>query len=231
MALFEMRVDIERPSKEVIAEFAKIPTAVLSDAMGNLSTMDSGVRALTSGADICGPAVTVLILAGDMLATLKGLAATAPGDVLVIDSQSRQDTALWGEITSREARWRGVCGLVADGPVRDIAEIRKLGFPVFARGTTPRVAGRSTLGEVNVPVSCGGVVVSPGDIVRGDEDGVVVVPLRRAAEVLERAKVVLVWEKEMRELAIAGKSQMEILNLDNFIAEKLKAFYESADSH
>ena len=161
MSLFEVNPTIARPDAGLVEALSHIAAANLSDAMANLNTMDSGIQALLTGAKICGPACTAVTPSGDFLPVLKALRAAERGDVLVVDNQGNPDTALWGEITSMEAHLKGLAGIILDGLVRDIAEIRELGFPVFARGTTPRVAGRGSLGEVNVAARCGGTVVQP----------------------------------------------------------------------
>ena len=219
MALFEINLDVERPHPDLVAEFARLPAAMLSDAMANLHTMDSWIRMMVPGKNLCGPAVTVATRAGDFLAVLKALQVARRGDVLIIDNQSRPDTAMWGEIVTMEAQVKGVQGVVIDGLVRDIAGIRRRGFPVFARGTTPRVAGRNNLGEVNVVVQCGGVAVTPGDIVVGDEDGVVVVPKRKAREVLIGARAILDFEDGFKRKIEAGYSQVELFELDRLMED------------
>jgi 4-hydroxy-4-methyl-2-oxoglutarate aldolase len=224
MALFEINIEIERPHPDLVADLARLPVAMLSDAMANLHTMDSGVRMMVPGKNLCGPAVTAVTRAGDFVAVLKALQVARRGDVLVIDNQSQPDTAMWGEITTMEAQLKGVQGLVVDGLVRDIADIRRRGFPVFARGTTPRVAGRNNLGEVNVVVQCGGVVVTPGDIVVGDEDGVVVVPRRKMREVLLGARAILDFEDGFKQKIEAGHSQVELFELDQLMENIMHEF-------
>ena len=213
MSLFEVNKAIERPDTALVEALSQIAVANISDAMANLGTMDSGIQAL-SGSRICGPACTAVTTTGDFLPVLKALHAAQRGDVLVVDNQGNPDAALWGEITSTEAQLKELEGLVLDGLVRDIAEIREMGFPVFARGTTPRVAGRGSLGEVNVAVRCGGTVIHPGDIIVGDSDGVVVVPLRKAEAVLSRAQSILDHEEVLRRRVASGVSQVEIYHLD-----------------
>ena len=222
MSLFEVNPTIERPDAALVEALSQIAVANISDAMANLSTMDSGIQAL-AGSRLCGPACTAVTSTGDFLPVLKALYAAERGDVLVIDNQGNPDTALWGEITSAEAQLKGLAGIVLDGLVRDIAEIREVGFPVFARGTTPRVAGRGSLGEVNVAARCGGTVVHPGDIIVGDTDGVVVVPLRKAAAVLSRAQAIVDYEEILRSQVAEGVSQVEIYNLDEQFESLRKA--------
>ena len=229
MSLFEVNLSIDRPDAALVEALSQIAAANISDAMANLNTMDSGIQALVTGAKICGPACTAVTPTGDFLPVLKALHAAERGDVLVIDNQGNPDTALWGEITSTEAQLKGLAGLVLDGLVRDIAEIRDLGFPVFARGTTPRVAGRGSLGEVNVAARCGGTVVHPGDIIVGDTDGVVVVPLRKAAAVLSRAQSIVDYEEVLRSRVANGVSQVEIYSLDEQFESLRKAHEGSSE--
>lgn len=213
-SVFLVRRDIERPGAKLLAQFAKLPAANISDACGNLNTMDSGIQAMSPGARICGPACTVSTRAGDFVATLLGLETARPGDVLVVDNQGKTDSAMWGEITTAEAQRKRLAGLVVDGNVRDIEGIRKRKFPVFARGTVPRVVGRSSLGEVNVPIQCGGAIVRPGDIVVGDADGVVVVPLEKAEAVLKLTLDIVEYETELLAKVSKGLTQVEIFCID-----------------
>jgi 4-hydroxy-4-methyl-2-oxoglutarate aldolase len=219
--IFRINLEIQRPDPKMIAEFAQIPAANISDAAGNINTMDSGIQALVPVGRVCGPACTVSTRVGDFLAILQGLHAAKPGDVLVVGSQGSPDVAVFGEITATEAKLKGLAGLVADGRVRDIDGIQRIGFPVFARGTSPRVAGRGSLGEVNVPTQCGGVVVEPGDIIVGDSDGVVVVPRQKAAEILRLSQGILRFEDTLIKKVRAGLSQVEFFKLD----EQFDALY------
>ena len=214
MEFFQINTDFPRPDAEIVRGLGRIPTANLSDAMQNLNTMDSGIHAMVSEERICGVATTAATRSGDFLATLKALSLAQPGDVLVVDNQGDPDVSLWGEITSQEAMNRKLSGIVIDGNVRDIAPIRHMGFPVFARGTCPRVNGRGSLGEVNVAISCGGAVVHPGDIIVADADGVVVVPQRQAATVLELGRDIMKYEDQLLATVASGTSQVDIFKLD-----------------
>jgi regulator of RNase E activity RraA len=229
--IFAVHLQISRPDSKLVAQFAKLPTANLSDAAGNLNTMDSGIQSMWPGARVCGPACTVATRGGDFLATLKGLDAARCGDVLIIDNQGSPDTALWGEITTAEAKRKGLAGLVADGNVRDIDGIRKRKFAVFARGTTPRVMGRGSLGEVNVPVRCGGAVVMPGDIVVGDSDGVVVVPRDKAAEILRLALDIVAYENDLMKRVLKGLRQVDMFSLDEQFDSLNKAHRKGHGKH
>lgn len=212
--VFVTREDFDRPHPKLIAQFSKLPTANLSDASGNLNTMDSGIQAVSPRTRLCGPACTVSTRAGDFVATLLGLSVAQPGDVLVIANQGNSDMALWGEITTAEAQHKRVAGLVVDGNVRDIDGIRKRRFPVFARGRVPRVGGRNALGEVNVPIQCGGASVCPGDIIVGDGDGVVVVPLAKAETILKLALEIVDYETDLLSKISKNLTQKEVFSID-----------------
>ena len=191
--------------------------------------MDSGIKSLVHNKCICGPACTAVTPTGDFLPVLKALDVAQRGDVLVVDNQGNPDAALWGEITSTEAQVKGLSGLVLDGLVRDITPIRDLGFPVFARGTSPRVSGRGSLGEVNVPIRCGGTVVSPGDIIVGDADGVVVVPLGKAQAVLSKLQSIVRYEEVLRSKVAEGTSQVEIYDLEELF-ESIRQEHEALEN-
>ncbi len=166
---------------------ARIPSAALSDAMGRLGTMSSAIKPMTSARRVTGMARTVRCVPGDYLTLLKGLAEAREGEVLVVDGGGMMEAALVGKIMAVEARRKGVAGFVVDGVVRDLVGLEDSGIPVFARGATPRPGGAERLLETQVPIICGGAPVKPGDLVHGDEDGVVVVPAKRLPEVVARA--------------------------------------------
>ena len=157
--------------------------------MNRLYAMVPAVKNLTDPDNhrICGPALTVKVYPGDNLMVHKSLDLAQPGDVVVVDTSSSSLTAVLGDLVSTKARHRGVQGFVVDGLIRDLPAIRALGdFPVFARGVTPIGPLHRGPGELNHPISCGGIVVNPGDVIVGDLNGVVVVPRDIADELLDR---------------------------------------------
>jgi RraA family protein len=186
---FRIRVDIERPDAEIVAGLADFETPAVSDLMNRLYTMDTSIRNLTPGLRVLGPACTVKCFPGDNLMVHKSLDIARPGDVLVIDASSSTMTAVAGDIISTKARHRGISGFVINGLVRDLPGIRKMGdFPIFAIGVSPMGPLHRGPGEINHPVCAGGIVVHPGDIVMGDESGVVVVPREAATDLLARLR-------------------------------------------
>jgi RraA family protein len=183
------------PSAEIIAELQSYEVAWLSDAM-ELNLMDSAIHAVHSNMTrVAGPAVTVQVPPGDFLMIPEAMSKARPGDVLVIDAGGETKRSVWGEYFSAWAKGIGLAGLIIDGATRDVTDIAPLGFPVFARATTPRKPTMQGPGEVNVPVSCGGVCVIPGDIVVADQEGVIVVPLRHLDRVLAAVRVTAAGEK------------------------------------
>src|SRR5262245_6376204 len=170
------------------AELAKLSPTSLADALTRDRVMDIGIRPLWPGMPrLAGPAYTVRCLPGDNLMVHAAIYRAAPGDVIVIEAGD-VDYAVAGGNVCAVAQRRGVAGFVVDGVIRDVAEARERGFPVLARGVIPIPGGKDKLGALGEPVRVGGVEVHPGDIVVGDEEGVVVVPLARATHVLQAAR-------------------------------------------
>ena len=179
--------NILRPAPALLEAFHDVSTAALSDAMGRHGAVSSNIRPVYEGIRMVGSALTVLCFPGDNIMTHKALQMVEPGDVLMIDDGD-YDTGCFGHRSALHARSRGGVGIVASGSVRDVALLRRDRFPTFSRSVSPRAPQKNTAGSINVPVHIGGVVICPGDIVVGDDDGVVVVPLAMAGEILEKAK-------------------------------------------
>lgn len=178
-----------RPARELVAALAGMVTPHLSDNMSRLQGAAAAIRPMHGGgAKLAGPAFTVRVPAGDNLMVHKAIDLAAPGDVIVVDAAGVLEQAIIGDIMTSHAARRGVAGFVIDGAIRDAAEITARPFPVYARGATHRGPYKNGPGEINVPVSIGGMVVRPGDIVVGDADGVVAVPQADAEAVLAAAR-------------------------------------------
>ena len=180
---------------DLLQRLLAVDVSALSDADKSLPVADPGVRAMVPGVRMAGPAYTVLA-EDDHLPVMTALAEAAPGDVLVVATRGGR-RAVFGELFATEARRRGLAGIVCDGLCRDASGIRALGLPVFTRGLSPSSPQKDGPGEIGAPVSCGGVTVSSGDVIVGDEDGVVVVPLRDLEAVGERLQVVRKKEEQM----------------------------------
>jgi len=210
MALQRYKTNFERLSTEELDIWRKIPPAVASDCMNRTQAMQARIKPIVSGHIICGQARTVQVMAGDCLPICEAIDAAQPGEVLVVDAGGVEDTAVWGGVMTYEATLREIGGVVIDGAVRDVAEIRASGLPMFCRAAVPRGPHHGFGGIVDGRVSVAGASVAPGDIVLANDDGVVVVPLQRASEILAAALAHLekeeIWMTSLR----AGKTIKEL---------------------
>jgi len=204
----------------VIEQFKTIPTTAISDVLKGMNNINPRVKPLKEDYRIAGRAFTVKTAVGDNLAVLRAIKEAKPGDIIVVDAKGDTYRAIAGDFVVGMMQTMEFGGLVVDGVIRDIVDIRKLNFPVFSKGTTVSSGGKNGPGETNTPISCGGAQVNPGDIIVGDIDGVVVIPQDRAEEVLEKAKAKLVSDDE-REAKIAGNKE-EIVNYVNMMIDKSK---------
>ena len=208
-----------RLTKTAIA-LMSVGTATLSDALGKSGAMDHGMRPMSANPRMAGQAFTVRIHTADILMVAKALSDCEKGQVLVIDGRGELNTALWGELTTLAALKKGLAGVVIDGAVRDIATIRRSPLPVFARSVVPNAGGAEYLGELNVPVQCGGQIIHPRDWMVGDEDGVVVVPAERVSLVQERAKQIIEAEKVLDQQIRKGADLGALLRIQELIDRK-----------
>lgn len=184
--LADVRREFARVSPDVVAQAAKFQAAILADVAGRRGTMDR-VAPLAPDMKLAGPAFTIEVRAGDNLMIHAAMALAKPGDVLVIDGKGDTSCALMGALMINACKVLQLGGIVIDGAIRDTDELRELGFPVFAVGANPNGPTKFIPGRLNWPVSAGGVTVSPGDLVVGDADGVVVVEREKAASLLPLA--------------------------------------------
>ncbi|HHY47726.1 MAG TPA: 4-carboxy-4-hydroxy-2-oxoadipate aldolase/oxaloacetate decarboxylase [Firmicutes bacterium] len=199
--------------QELITAIGRIPTATLHEAMGRRGAMLSYIKPIRSGMKLVGRALPVRCPAADNLGLHAAIAMAKPGDVLVASMDGNTEGGAWGEIATVAAQVRGIRGLVIDGAVRDTERICALQFPVFAKGVSIKGTTKKTLLSVGQPVVCGGVLVNPGDIVVGDDDGVVVVPLGEAEKVLKAATEKERTEAEILEQIRQGKLTVDLLGL------------------
>ncbi|MEW5595116.1 RraA family protein [Peribacillus frigoritolerans] len=188
----------------LIQQFRNLPTTAISDAMEGLSNLDSAIKPLKEEFRMAGRALTVQIPVGDNSAVLKAIGEAKPGDIIVVDSKGDTYRAIAGDFVVGMMQTMEIGGLVVDGVIRDLEAIKQLNFPVFSKGTTVASSGKAGVGETNVPISCGGVTVYPGDIIIGDIDGVVVVPKDKGEEILVKAKD-KIMKDEQRAEKYAGK--------------------------
>ena len=207
---------------EIRERLSRLPTGNVADnntSMPRQGVMDSGIKPIDPGVHLLGRAVTVRCQPGDNLALHRGIYAAQPGDVLVCDLRGYDQGGHFGDIMATACKVRGLAGVVLDGSCRDSQDIREMGFPVFSRGFNPSGTEKATLGQINVPITCGGIPVRPGDILLGDCDGVVVIPREEEDDVFARAMAKFEKEQRIVELLMAGKSTLEIYGFDKRIRD------------
>ncbi|MDX2203919.1 MAG: RraA family protein [Hyphomicrobiaceae bacterium] len=186
---------VPRPPEAVLAGFREAPTSIISDNLARLPGC-VGLRPFHRSGRLVGPAFTVRTRPGDNLAIHQALALVAPGDVIVVDGGGDETRALVGEIMKEIAQHAGAAGFVIDGAIRDVGAFAADDFPCFARAAIHRGPYKNGPGAINVPVSVGGTVIAPGDIVVGDEDGVVSFGQGEAASLLEVVRAQMAREEE-----------------------------------
>ncbi|MGE1164290.1 RraA family protein [Peribacillus simplex] len=190
----------------LIQQFRSLPTTAISDAMEGLNNLESAIKPLKEEFHFAGRALTVLMPVGDNSAVLKAIGEARPGDIIVVDSKGDTYRAIAGDFVVGMMQTMEIGGLVVDGVIRDLEAIKEMNFPVFSRGTTVASSGKAGVGQTNIPISCGGVTVFPGDIIIGDIDGVVVVPQPMGEEILIKAKDKIMKDK-LRAEKYAGKPE------------------------
>jgi RraA family protein len=195
---------IPKPPAHLIDGFRNAPTAVISDNLARLPG-SVGLRPYHRGAKLVGTAFTVRTRPGDNLAIHRALELVGPGDVIVVDGGGDETRALVGEIMKTIAEWRKAEGYVIDGAIRDVAAFAASDFPCYARAVSHRGPYKNGPGELNVPVSVGGCVISPGDFVVGDEDGIVSFPAAVAANLLDAVQTQIAREEEMMQTIREGR--------------------------
>ena len=179
------------PDTQVIEAFKKIPASNVADVMGRSCAMNPRIRLMSSPKNqmSAGPAFTVKARAGDNLALHAALNYCSEGDFIVVSNEGDTTRSLIGEVMMAYLmNEKKVAGIILDGPIRDIDEIKSWDFPVYATGTTPGGPYKAGPGEINVPISCGNISVNPGDIILTDPDGIIVIPRNDAAQILNDAK-------------------------------------------
>ena len=218
--------EIERPSKELIERFRKIGAATVHEASGQKGGVSPAIKPVAKGVRICGPAFTVQCHPKDNLMLHKALERAQPGDILVASVGGYFEAGYWGELMATSAMAKKLGGLAIDGCIRDSEEIIEMGFPVFSRGFCIWGTSKAVLGLINHPIIFGGILVNPGDLILGDDDGMVVVERRECEAVLEKSLKRIENEEKKTEKLKTGVSSVELNKLDK-IFESLGLVEES----
>jgi 4-hydroxy-4-methyl-2-oxoglutarate aldolase len=209
---------IERAAPEVVAGLAGAGVATAHEAAGRTGLVSHQVRPIQQDITIAGPAVTVAAHPSDNLMVHAAVEVCQPGDVLVVTTHSPSTDGMVGELLATSLMARGVQGLVVDAGVRDVAQLRAMGFPVWTRAISAQGTMKASPGSVNTPVVCAGQLVNPGDVVVADDDGVMCVPRASAAEVLDRCRARLADEQIKRQKLSDGVLGLDMYGLRDVLA-------------
>lgn len=190
-----------------------IPPAVASDCMNRTQVMNAAIKPILPDTTLVGQARTVTTMVGDCGPICSLISAARPGEIIVVDAGGVEDTAVWGGVMTEEAVHRGIGGAIIDGAIRDVSDIRKTGFSMFCRSVVPRGPHHGFGGTIDAIASVAGAPVRSGDIVLGNDDGVVIVPLERADEVLAAAQAHLLKEAAWVEAIRSGCTIPEMFSI------------------
>ena len=211
---FERKPDLLAKFDRVVQCYSA--TAVFADVQYRTGVMDSGIKPAFR-AKITGQAITVQLSKGDLVDPLKALEMGQPGDIIVVDAGGDPNTSVCGGLMGGLAQNRGIRGMIVDGAGRDTDELEDIGWPIWTRAITPKgthtmFSGRKEELSINVTIQCGGVVVNPGDFIVADLMGVTVIPLEKAAEIVQLAQEQADREEETRKWVAQGKTVEDLLN-------------------
>jgi 4-hydroxy-4-methyl-2-oxoglutarate aldolase len=212
--MIHVHKETQPPERSIIEAFRSLDVATVYEASGRKGYIESAIKPIKHGLRICGPAYTVQCAPGDNLMLHKALQRAPAGYVLVASTGGAPDFGYWGGMMATAAVARGLAGLAIDGSIRDSAEIIKMGFPVFCRGFCIKGTTKAVLGLINYPMNIGRATIDPGDLILGDDDGMVVVRREECKEILEKSvKRVQSEESKAKQLG-SGVSSVELNRLD-----------------
>ncbi|MBL1076542.1 RraA family protein [Nocardia sp. 2] len=196
----------------LITKFRSVDTTAICDADKSIRVLDSGIRARSAETRMLGPAFTVHCR-GDFFGVLRAIEAASPGEVVVVDGGGAE-LAYAGELFARGAVVRGLAGIIVDGGYRDIGYVRDCPLPIYSRFVTPMAGTTGHLGALQIPVTCGGVRVAPGDLVLADDEGVIVLDPERAEELLDAAAAIKNAEAGVIARLDKGDTLSDSVNVD-----------------
>jgi 4-hydroxy-4-methyl-2-oxoglutarate aldolase len=219
--------NIVKPNIQLVEELSKFDVSTVYEAQGRIGIMNHEINPIIQGAAICGPAVTVTCFAGDNLMIHAAVEVCQPGDVLVITTIGQSVFGMIGELIVSALIKRGVIGVVIDAGIRDVAQIRQLGFPIWTRAIHSQGTTKNKGGWVNAPAICGGTQVDPGDIIMADDDGVVVVRKGDVKFALESSQRRGLKEENTKAKIARGELSLDFYGLRKTLQEENVVYYEN----
>lgn len=210
---------VSRADAASVAELAKHGVATVHEAMGRVGLLDTYMRPIYPGAAICGPAVTIFAHPGDNWMLHVAAEMLEPGDVAVLGTSSENTDGMFGDLLATSFRARGAVALVIDAGCRDTGELRNMGFPVWSKAVHAKGTVKATVGSVNTPIICAGVLVHPGDVVVADDDGVVIVPKQHAAKTAAAAAARATKEAGTRRRLASGELGLDVYGMREALAK------------
>ncbi|MEU7719008.1 4-carboxy-4-hydroxy-2-oxoadipate aldolase/oxaloacetate decarboxylase [Streptomyces tibetensis] len=218
--MIRVSTKFERPDAALVEQLRAFSSATIHEAQGRLGALDSVIKPVDHRMSLCGPAFTVQCAPRDNLMLQTAIAYARPGDVVVVSAGAYEEAGSFGDVLANACQAKGLGGLITDTGVRDTEDLRALGFPVFSRSVSIKGTVKETVGPMCEPVTIGGVLVRPGDVMRADADGVVVIRREDAAEVVTASQERVDAEAGYIAAYRRGKTVVEMCNLAPLLASK-----------